>query len=237
MFTEYAYVLQKNYILFIKSLHVHNTVYDIVVFSLCLTSLFFDLQLEVLGRSLFWDNICKRIEYDPHIDPSPTSVIQNISLTTSSSNQQPVPSSQTAPAASQSFDLLSGWDEPKVVQTGSTNTNPFLNDDDFDTATNPFLSWDPFAPSTSETTTHGSDGEWQFQKSQMTNPQTKAISATAAADYIEIVKRVFKSDSVCYFNYHLGIMLILYLFVDSSLPLYKLAISRTGICSTFISCR
>lgn len=154
-------------------------------------------ELEVLGRSLFWDNICKRIEYDSHIqDSPPASVVQHINPATSAHSQQTVPSSQNTPATtSQSFDLLSGWEEPEVVQTSSKNTNPFLNDGDLvDTATNPFLSWDPFAPPTSETTTHGLEGEWHNQHIQITNPQTKAISPTAAADYVEIVKSFLKSD-------------------------------------------
>lgn len=158
------------------------------------------MQLEVLGRSLFWDNICKRIEYDAHIrDSPPSSVVQAINLATSSHHQQIVPSSQNPPpSTSQNFDLLSGWEDPVAVQTGSKNTNPFLNDDDsVDVATNPFLSWDPFATPPSETSTHGLEGEWQNQQSQITNPQTMATPVTAAADYIEIVKSVVKSDSVC----------------------------------------
>jgi hypothetical protein len=211
-----------------------------VAFGLRLTSLFFDLQLEVLGRSLFWDNICKRIEYDSHIqDSPPASVVQHINPATSAHSQQTVPSSQNTPATtSQSFDLLSGWEEPEVVQTSSKNTNPFLNDGDLvDTATNPFLSWDPFAPPTSETTTHGLEGEWHNQQIQITNPQTKAISPTAAADYIEIVKSFLKSDPVRCLHYCLfGHMFISCLFIenliertDSYLSLPKYAISWIDI--------
>lgn len=172
------------------------------------------MQLEVLGRSLFWDNICKRIEYDPHVEDSPhDTVAHHINTATSSHGLQTAASSQNItrlPAStSQNFDLLSGWLEPEVVQTGSENTNPFLNDEYLvDTATNPFLSWDPFTPSTSESTIiHGLEDEWQGQLNQEISSQTEGISATAAADYIETVESFFKSDSVCYFK-HLFVLAI-----------------------------
>lgn len=165
---------------------------------------FFDVQLEVLGRSLFWDNICRRIEYDPHVENSPPdTVAQHINLATSSHGLQTATSSQNLPAStSQHFDLLSGWLEPEVPQTGSKNTNPFLTDDDLvDTATNPFLSWDPFTPTSEIMDTHGLEEEWQGHQTQTTNPQTGGMSVTAAEDYIEVVKSFFKSDSVCYFEH------------------------------------
>lgn len=179
---------------------MHNNVGFFVIIGIYMILLVFNLQLEVLGRSLLWDNICKRIEYDPHIKDSPVdSVVQDINLPTSSHGRQTSASPQnTSVTTSQNFDLLSGWPEPEVLQTSSQNTNPFHNDVDLvHTATNPFISWDPFAPSTSDTTTNGLEGEWQSGKSPIRHPQTKAKSATAAEDYIEIVNSFVKSDPVC----------------------------------------
>jgi len=158
------------------------------------------LQLEVLGRSLLWDNICKRIEYDPHTEESPAdSLVQHVNLAISSHGHHTSVSPQsTSNTTSQNFDLLSGWPEPEILQTSSQNTNPFLNDVDLvHTATNPFLSWDPFVPSTSDTTTNGQEGEWHSEKSQIKNAQTNAKSTTAAEDYIKVVESFFESDPVC----------------------------------------
>ncbi|XP_024361756.1 probable phosphoinositide phosphatase SAC9 [Physcomitrium patens] len=152
-------------------------------------------ELEVLGRSLFWDNIRKKIEFEPKSDSLPDTVVQHLNLATSSHGQQMVASQTTPATTSQSFDLLSGWEEPEVLPTASKHSNPFLDDDDLvQTATNPFLSWDPFAPSTSESTINALDGESHNENSQINVPQSKAKYDSAAAEYIEIVKSFFKSD-------------------------------------------
>lgn len=161
--------------------------------------MFFGLQLEVLGRSLFWDNIRKKIEFEPKSDSLTDTVVQHLNLATSSHGQQMVASQTTPATTSQSFDLLSGWEEPEVLPTASKHSNPFLDDDDLvQTATNPFLSWDPFAPSTSESTINALDGESHNENSQINVPQSKAKYDSAAAEYIEIVKSFFKSDPVCH---------------------------------------
>lgn len=172
-----------------------------------MTLLFCALQLEILGRSLFWDNICRRVEFDPYFEgSSPDTVAQHVSLATSSHGLQTEVQSRSTPSTSHHLDLLSGIFEPEVKQTEFKNTNPFLTDDDYaNLATNDMLSWDPFTPPTSESMiTHRLEEELLGQETQTRSLRTaaanvEAISAPAAADYIEIVKSIM--NSVCYFEH------------------------------------
>lgn len=166
------------------------------------------LQVEILGRSLFWDNICRRVEFDPYFEgSSPDTVSQHISLATSSHGHQTGVHTQSTPSTSHHLDLLSGMFEPEVKQvTEFKNTNPFLTDEDYaNIAANDMLSWDPFTPSTSESMiTHRLEEEFLGQEIQMKSlrpeaADVEAMSAPAAPDYIEIVKSIM--NSVCYFEH------------------------------------
>jgi hypothetical protein len=159
-------------------------------------------EVEILGRSLFWDNICRRVEFDPYFEgSSPETVAQHISLATSSHGLQTGVHTQSTPSTSHHLDLLSGMFEPEVKQvTEFKNTNPFLTDDDYaNIATNDMLSWDPFTPPTSESMiTHRLEEEFLGQKTQMKSlrpaaADIEAMSAPAAADYIEIVKSIMNA--------------------------------------------
>lgn len=153
------------------------------------------VQVEILGRSLFWDSACKSYDLGLQNGTTAQSDFQLSDLLAKSLDQQSTGSLQSIPAStSQGFDLLSDhWAGPGDQETIPA-TNPFLNDDLVQTATNPFLSWEPFAPTpTNDTLTTKLESSWHQEDP---SSQPKANPMTAVAEYIEILNNASKANSV-----------------------------------------
>lgn len=157
------------------------------------------LQVEILGRSLFWDSASKNYDLGLHNGSMTQSHFQLSELLATSLDQQSTGSFQSIPGStSQGFDLLSDhWAGPGDQETIPA-TNPFLNDDLVQTATNPFLSWEPFAPTPTNNTLTSKLESSQHQEVRISQP--KANPMTAVSEYLEIVNNASKANPVCGLN-------------------------------------